>query len=126
MLTSWRKYILAGLMICLVAPAVTRTEIAEADSQVSVLMVSDAQKLVGNKYVYGGEEPEDGFDPSGLMHYLFSRQNIHLPRTVSDQWKIGTAVKEMTFYREILCFSKSRIQHKTRPSMTVFISETER
>ena len=44
MLTSWRKYILAG-MICLVAPAVTRTEIAEADSQVSVLIVSDAQNL---------------------------------------------------------------------------------
>ena len=106
MLTSWRKYILAGLMICLVAPAVTRTEIAEADSQVSVLIVSDAQKLVGNKYVYGGEEPEDGFDPSGLMHYLFSRQNIHLPRTVSDQWKVGAAVKENDLYREILCFSK--------------------
>ncbi|MGR7978141.1 C40 family peptidase [Bacillus velezensis] len=115
MLTSWRKYILAGLMICLVAPAVTRTEIAEADSQVSVLMVSDAQKLVGNKYVYGGEEPEDGFDPSGLIHYLFSRQNIHLPRTVSDQWKIGTAVKENDLLPGDLVFFKKSDSTQNAP-----------
>ncbi|MCP6684198.1 C40 family peptidase [Bacillus nakamurai] len=94
MLTSWRKYMLAGLMICLVIPVITRTEIAEADSQVSALMVSDAEKLVGYTYSYGGEQPKDGFDPSGFIHYLFEKQNIHLPRTVSDQWKVGAAVKE--------------------------------
>ena len=59
------------------------------------------------------------------MHYLFSRQNIHLPRTVSDQWKVGAAVKENDLYREILCFQKSDSTQNTPVHDGLYIGNGE-
>lgn len=117
---------LAGLMICLVTPVITRTEIAEADSQAFAPMIEEAQKLVGYKYLYGGEQPREGFDPSGFIHYLFAQQNIHLPRTAGDQWKVGAAVKEGDLSPgDIVFFRKSDSSENTPVHEGLYIGDGE-
>ncbi len=81
-----------AVIICFLVPIMTKAEIAEADTS-SELIISEAKSLLGYQYKYGGESPKEGFDPSGLIQYVFSKADIHLPRSVNDQYKIGTAVK---------------------------------
>lgn len=40
----------------------------------------DALQLQGRPYVFGGQSPQEGFDCSGLVYYVYNRQGLHLPR----------------------------------------------
>lgn len=41
-----------------------------------------------NHYVYGGKNPDEGFDASGLTSYGFRHTyHIHMPRNINGQWK---------------------------------------
>lgn len=44
----------------------------------------DALQLQGRPYVYGGKSPEQGFDCSGLVVYVYDQQGIKLPRTTQS------------------------------------------
>ncbi|WAR45151.1 C40 family peptidase [Methylomonas rapida] len=44
----------------------------------------DALRLQGQPYVYGGKSPEEGFDCSGLVVYVYNRQGLKLPRTTQS------------------------------------------
>lgn len=50
-----------------------------------------AQALVGRPYAPGGSGP-DGFDCSGLVQYVYGRAGVVLPRTVSEQMRVGARV----------------------------------
>jgi cell wall-associated NlpC family hydrolase len=56
-------------------------------------VVDTALAYRGVKYVYGGSTPEQGFDCSGLVQYVFAQHQIDLPRTVPDQYRVGAPVK---------------------------------
>ncbi|BBL72414.1 hypothetical protein MoryE10_30200 [Methylogaea oryzae] len=43
-------------------------------------MVTEALRLQGQPYRYGGETPEEGFDCSGLVQYVYARHGVRLPR----------------------------------------------
>ncbi|BBW97720.1 peptidoglycan-binding protein [Geobacillus icigianus] len=55
-------------------------------------LVADAAELLGAPYVWGGDAPEEGFDCSGFIFYLFQQQGVTLPRTVALMWKAGAPV----------------------------------
>ncbi|OQP16804.1 peptidoglycan-binding protein [Geobacillus zalihae] len=55
-------------------------------------LVADAAELLGVPYVWGGETPEEGFDCSGFIFYLFQQQGIAVPRTVALMWNAGASV----------------------------------
>lgn len=84
--------------------------------------ISRAKELVGYKYKYGGEKPKEGFDPSGLIMYIFAQNGIHLPRSVNDQWKVGSAVKQDGLKPGDILFLKK--QEKVIRPMQGFMSET--
>jgi hypothetical protein len=44
------------------------------------IAASEALKLQGAPYVYGGQSPSQGFDCSGLVYYVYNRQGVRLPR----------------------------------------------
>lgn len=55
-------------------------------------LVADALQLQGVRYRDGGSDP-GGFDCSGFVWYVFSRQGIAVPRTVASQFQTGARVR---------------------------------
>ena len=56
-------------------------------------VVTQAKKLLGVKYVYGGTTTS-GFDCSGFTSYVYKGVGINLNRTAADQYSQGTAVSK--------------------------------
>jgi cell wall-associated NlpC family hydrolase len=55
-------------------------------------VLATAKRYVGTDYRYGGESPVSGFDCSGFVQYVYSRNGIQLPRTSRQQASSGKAV----------------------------------
>ena len=45
-----------------------------------------ALSMIGVPYRYGGSDPRDGFDCSGLVHYAYTRHGQAVPRTSRAQF----------------------------------------
>ena len=71
------------------------------------------EPLLGANYLYGGTKPSSGLDCSGFTRYIFNKLNIELPRSSSDQAKVGTKVKLSELKSGDLMFFKqvSKIDH---------------
>jgi cell wall-associated NlpC family hydrolase len=46
-----------------------------------------AMRMVGAPYRYGGANPKDGFDCSGLVYYSYTMNGYAVPRTAQDLFK---------------------------------------
>ena len=44
----------------------------------------------GVPYRSGGDTPQTGFDCSGYVRYVFGLLHVELPRTVAEQFRVGT------------------------------------
>jgi cell wall-associated NlpC family hydrolase len=55
--------------------------------------VALAHEYLGTPYVFGGESTS-GFDCSGLLQYIWAKQNVSIPRTTYDQFTAGTPVAQ--------------------------------
>ena len=51
-----------------------------------------ACKFIGNKYVYGGNDINNGIDCSGYVQYIFKHFGVKLPRTSTEQSKVGRKI----------------------------------
>ena len=61
-------------------------------SQIGRSVVRAALQFRGIPYVWGGEDPNTGFDCSGLMQYVFRKYGVNIPRVTYDQFRAGTPV----------------------------------
>ena len=52
-------------------------------------VVDFAGTLLGTKYTFGMQDPVNGFDCSGFVHYVFNRFRVPLPRASMDYERIG-------------------------------------
>lgn len=60
---------------------------AVGDSSFNVMnVIADASSLIGVRYVWGGNSPQQGFDCSGFIVYVYNKSNVKLPRTVAQMW----------------------------------------
>lgn len=72
-----------------------------------------ALQFEGCKYLYGGKDPETGFDCSGLIYYVFGQFGYELHRVAADQAKDGKHIEPWALRAgDIICFkSGSYIGH---------------
>jgi hypothetical protein len=55
-------------------------------------VVGTARDFVGWKYVWGGESPDEGFDCSGFVNYVYALHGVALPRTSRQLLRVGRRV----------------------------------
>lgn len=56
-------------------------------------LVEFALQFEGYNYVWGGEDPETGFDCSGLVYYVFHHFDYPVGRTATQQWYYEAATE---------------------------------
>lgn len=66
-------------------------------------VIASAKKYLGVRYVFGGTTPA-GFDCSGFLRYVFNENGMSLPRTASEQYKVGTSVAKSQLKKGDLVF----------------------
>ena len=69
-------------------PSIPYTNIPELKE--GVLKLSHQQ--LGTRYRYGGSNPGDGFDCSGLVYYVHARSGLNIPRTTRHQFRASSPV----------------------------------
>lgn len=71
--------IMLWLVGCSTTPEIKPVIVQNPDS-----LIDYALSLQGAPYRYGKETPEEGFDCSGFVRHVYSRQGVLLPRTVKE------------------------------------------
>lgn len=74
------------------APAVSRPESPAATPHPGLEVATLVQAQLGRPYRYGGNQPQRGFDCSGLVQWSYGQVGISLPRVVRDQSRAGRSV----------------------------------
>lgn len=54
-------------------------------SSARTTLLNHGKKFIGTPYVWGGASPK-GFDCSGLVHYLYQKQGVSIPRNSREQF----------------------------------------
>ncbi|ANZ57791.1 hypothetical protein BGL34_03610 [Fructilactobacillus lindneri] len=70
------------------------TELAVSNGSVSQQALKIATSLAGTKYVYGGSNPQTGFDCSGLIYYAYQKAGKTLPRHAAGQYGATTRISK--------------------------------
>lgn len=55
-------------------------------------VMGEAEEYLGTPYKWGGSTPDEGFDCSGYVKYVYARQGVRLPRTSREQVRAGQPV----------------------------------
>jgi cell wall-associated NlpC family hydrolase len=51
-----------------------------------------AMGMIGARYRYGGADPTEGFDCSGLAYYAYTQAGYRIPRTSEDQFRAARKI----------------------------------
>lgn len=72
-------------------------------------MAGEALDLLGVKYTFGGEDPSNGFDCSGLVGYVAEKSlGLKLPRSASELAGVGDSVARDDLKQGDLVFFNTR------------------
>jgi len=71
-------------------PDLPQSEAPASSAQASVLAI--AQQYLGVPYRFGGASPQEGFDCSGLVQYVFAQKGLSVQRQANHQYLQGRAV----------------------------------
>ena len=63
----------------------SRDVAANGISSARSTLLNHGKKFIGTPYVWGGTSPK-GFDCSGLVHYLYQKQGVSIPRNSREQF----------------------------------------
>lgn len=68
--------------------------------------VSLAKRYIGKDYKRGGSYPSQGFNASGLIHYVYNKLDYEMPRNIHGQFKVGRKISSIwnLTYGDLLFF----------------------
>ncbi|MFT4415473.1 C40 family peptidase [Fredinandcohnia humi] len=78
-------------------------------------IVSYAKKQTGIKFLYGGTSSK-GYDASGFVKDVFSKNKVNLPRTTKDMYKQGANVSKENVKVGDLVFFDTKNSRKKEPT----------
>jgi cell wall-associated NlpC family hydrolase len=62
------------------------------DMSVGDAIAELAMGMVGTRYRYGGTDPVEGFDCSGLVFYAYTQAGYEVPRTSQEQFRVARKI----------------------------------
>lgn len=71
-------------------------------------LVQTAREQIGTPYVYGGNNPQAGFDCSGLVYWVYRKNGVNVPRASWEQFQAGRPVPREDLRPGDLVFFKLR------------------
>lgn len=74
------------------APARITVEPRVADAVVGGAIAEIAMGMVGTRYRYGGTDPVEGFDCSGLVFYTYGQAGYRVPRTSRELFRAARKI----------------------------------
>jgi cell wall-associated NlpC family hydrolase len=74
------------------APPRVTLEQRVADTAVGGAIADVAMGMVGTRYRYGGAEPLEGFDCSGLVYYAYGQAGYPVPRTSQELFRTARKI----------------------------------
>ena len=106
--------LLLSLGACSSSPPnrVIKSPTASSNPQQTVLRTAHA--VLGQPYRYGGRQPGQGFDCSGLVYYTHKKAGFTLPRTSHDQYMASSPVPRQSLEPGDLVFfriTRRKISH---------------
>ena len=63
-----------------------------ADEAVGGAIADVAMGMVGTRYLYGGTDPLEGFDCSGLVYYSYGQAGYQVPRTSRELFRAARKI----------------------------------
>lgn len=85
------------------------------------IAANTALALQGHPYVIGGENPKQGFDCSGLVYYVYSKQGLNLPRDTNSLAKHLPSVEpELRAPGDLLFFT---INNKSFAHVGIYVGQ---
>jgi cell wall-associated NlpC family hydrolase len=116
-----RLALATAVMLALPGCAMFQSDAEELREEV----VDTALDQVGEDYEYGGADPSDGFDCSGLVHYSYAEAGIKLPRSSREQRKAGRHVNfsaaqpaDLLFYN----FADTKPKSGQKPALALHVA----
>lgn len=87
-------YTVGNATLMYTLPEATKYSIASDVSSLRMRTVEYAMQFLGNRYVWGGTNPNTGADCSGFVQYVLrNAAGVSMNRTSREQAKQGTAIK---------------------------------
>ena len=89
------KHISLCLLACIIFAsgcAATRETPRHTGSAKADQIVETAKSLIGTPYAWGGTDPNQGFDCSGYVRYVFAQNGYTLPRSTVEQTQVGQPI----------------------------------
>ena len=74
------------------APSRVAIEPRVEDAQVGGAIADVAMGMVGTRYRYGGTDPAQGFDCSGLVYYAYTQAGYEVPRTSQELFRAARKI----------------------------------
>lgn len=77
---------IAGLQKALQPVVPPADGLVSSPNALGAYAVAIAERYLGVRYVWGGGLPEDGFDCSGFVKYVYAQLGVQLPHYAASQW----------------------------------------
>lgn len=89
-------------------------------------VVAYAKTLMGVRYKYGSIDPNEGFDCSGFITYVFNHFNIQVPRSSIDFTQVGRTIpKDSAKPGDLVLFTGTDSTEKFVGHMGIIVSNNK-